>query len=859
MEDKNNNNKNIYNPGQFEEKIYDFWKRNSFFNKKNQGNKSFSIILPPPNVTGDLHLGHAWDLYFPDLLIRYKKLKGYNAIWYPGTDHAGIATQAKIEKIIFEKTGKNRFSIGKKEFLAKIWDWKKLYENNIFNQWYKIGVCLDFDKYKFTLDKKVNDLVNKTFINYYNEGLIYQDTKLINWDPKLQTAISNIEIEKRETKSKLYYIRYPFLDDKKNYLIIATTRPETILGDTAIFVNPKDQRYQKYIGKFLLNPLNDQKLKILTDDYIDISFGTGVMKATPAHDFNDYNLGKKYNLNFINILNKDGKMNQECLKYANLDRYEARKIIIKDLRMKNLIEKIDHNYINNISYSQRSGTIIEPLISKQWFLKSSKLAKNTLKFNNDKIYFYPERFLKEYKKAITNMEDWCISRQLWWGHRIPVWYFEDKIKVQEISPGKNWKQDEDVLDTWFSSSLWPLVNKDQKIIGKSENKFYLSDTLFTGSDILFFWVVRMIFQSIQIEKKYPFKNVIIHGLIRDKNGKKMSKSLNNGINPIDTINKWGSDSLRFFLLANSTPGNDLNFNEEKINYSWDINNKLFNINNLLLKLSLKEKIYRTEIFNLKLNSLDNFLLYKLKKLLILIENNLEKYNLTIIFNNISSFLIDDFSSNYLELLREYKNANKYQNALNIYLQILIILHPFIPFLTEKNYQSLKNKMEIKESILLENYLDLKDINNLKINFNIIKKVLAVLKVLRKINSNFEYKKNYKILILNNDLNNKEKIYIKEFFKSKYNFEFIEQIEKIKFNDIYISKSIGAIFYRFSDKNLKTIDYLKTKAQKYFKFEYDRSDNLLNNNGFLKNANNKLIENERNKREKYRKLLNLIKN
>lgn len=857
MED--DNNIHIYNPSKFEEEIYNFWKSNNFFNQNSQKNKTFSIILPPPNVTGDLHLGHAWDLYFPDLLIRYKKLKGYNAIWYPGTDHAGIATQAKIEKIMFEESGKNRFSIGKKDFLAKIWDWKNFYENNIFKQWYKIGVCLNFDKYKFTLDKKVNDLVNKIFIDYYNQGLIYQDTKIINWDTKLQTAISNIEIEKKETKSQLYYIRYPFFDDKKKYLIIATTRPETIFGDSAIFVNPKDKRYQKFIGKYLINPLNNQKLKILSDDYIDIFFGTGVMKATPAHDFNDYNLGKKYKLDFINILNKDGKLNDNCLKYANLDRYEARKIIITDLKAKNLLEKIDHNYINNISYSQRSGSIIEPLISKQWFLKASILAKNTLNFNDNKIYFYPERFLKEYKKAIKNMEDWCISRQLWWGHQIPVWYFEDKIKVQEKSPGKNWKQEEDVLDTWFSSSLWPIVNKDQKVIDKSENKNYLSDTLFTGSDILFFWVVRMIFQTIQIEKKYPFKNVIIHGLIRDKNGKKMSKSLNNGINPIDVIDKWGSDSLRFFLLANSTAGNDLNFNEKKINYSWDINNKLLNINNLLLKLSSKAKINRVKISNLKLNPLDNYLIFKLKDLLFLIENNLEKYNLTIIFNYISNFLLEDFSSNYLELLKEDTNINKYQNALNIYLQILIILHPFIPFLTEKNYQSLKNVIKIKESILLENYLDLKDIDNLKINFNIIKKVLVILKVLRKINSDFKYQKNSKILILNKQLNNKEKIYIKNFLKNKYNFEFVEKTEEIKFNEVYISKNIGAVFYKFNDANLQKIEDLKIKAQKYFKFEYDRSDNLLNNDGFLKNANNELIEKERNKRRKYRELLNLIKN
>ncbi|BDV03357.1 MAG: valine--tRNA ligase [Candidatus Hepatoplasma scabrum] len=849
--------KKIYNPLEFEERIYSFWKKNNFFIDKNKNNKTFTIILPPPNVTGELHLGHAWDLYFPDLLIRYKRLKGYNAIWYPGTDHAGIATQAKIEKIVFEETGKNRFQIGKEDFLKKIWNWKNFYEKNIFKQWYKIGVCLNFDKYKFTLDGDVNDLINEVFIDYYHKNLIYQDTKIINWDIKLQTAISNIEIERKETKSKLYYIRYPLLEDPKKYLIISTTRPETIFGDTAIFINPKDKRYQNFIDKYLVNPLNQEKLKIFSDKYVDINFGTGIMKVTPAHDFNDYDLGKKYNLNFINILNKNGTLNDKCLKYVNMDRYEARKKIIEDLSKRDLIEKIDDNYINYVSYSQRSGTIIEPLISKQWFLRSSKLSTNILKKDLIGLNFYPKRFLKEYQKGLKNMEDWCISRQLWWGHQIPVWYFKDKIKVQKDSPGKNWIQDQDVLDTWFSSSLWPIIFKNNKIIEKSKNNEYLSDLLFTGSDILFFWVIKMVLQAIEIENKYPFKNVIIHGLIRDKNGKKMSKSLNNGINPIDVINKWGSDSLRFFLLANSTAGNDLNFNENKINFSWDLNNKLFNINNLLLRLLKDKKVERLEFSNLKLNFLDNYLIYKLRKLILLIENNLEKYNLTIIFNNISTFLLEDFSSNYLELLKNDVNENKYQNALNIYLQILIVLHPFIPFLTEKNYQSLKNNIKVKKSILLEDYLNSNTISNLKINFNIIKKVIVILKVLRKINSDSNYKKNYQILILSKNLNLNQKKYIIQFLKNNYNFKFVNENREMKFNDIYISKNIGAIFYKFYEKDLKSTSNLKAKAIQHFRFEYDRSNDLLKNNGFIKNARKELIEKEKIKREKYKKLLTLI--
>ncbi|BDV02785.1 valine--tRNA ligase [Candidatus Hepatoplasma crinochetorum] len=857
MKDKKTKEKNIYNPIKFEEKIYYFWRKNNFFSNKNIGKKTFSIILPPPNITGDLHLGHAWDLYFPDLLIRYKKLKGYNAIWYPGTDHAGIATQAKIEKLIYDEKKQNRFEIGKEKFLQEIWNWKNKYEKNIFNQWYKIGVCLNFDKYKFTLDKDMNDLVIETFIKYYKKGLIYKDQKIINWDTKLQTAISDIEVERKDTKSNLYYIRYPFFSKEEKYLIIATTRPETIFGDTAVFVNPNDKRYQKFIGKYLINPLTREKLKIYADNYIDINFGTGVMKATPAHDFNDYDLGKKYNLDFINILNKDGSLNQNCLNYSNLDLYEAREKIVKNLNKNNLLEKIDQNYINNISYSQRSNSIIEPLVSNQWFLKSSILAKNILNFKKDNIYFYPERFLKDYQKAISNMQDWCISRQLWWGHQIPAWYFKDKIKVQKNSPGKNWIQDNDVLDTWFSSSLLPIIFKNEQIISNSENNNYLSDTLFTGRDILFFWVTRMIFQSIEIEDKYPFKNIIIHGLIRDKNGKKMSKSLNNGINPIDIINKWGSDSLRFSLLANSTPGNDINFNEEKINFSWDINNKLFNINNLLLILINQKKISRKNIMDLNISSLDNYILDKFKKLLILIENNLEKYNLTIIFNSIYKFLIEDFSSNYLELLKEVNYEDKIENLVNIYLEILICLHPFIPFITEHIYQSLKKYINIKESILLENYPNLNDINNLEIEFDIIEKILIILKILRKIKSNQNYKKNDEIFIFNKNLKEQEKIKIFEFLGKKYNFKFLDENLKLKFNDIYISNNFGAIFYKFNNNNLKTIDNLKLKARNYFKFEYERANKLLLNKGFLQKAKKELIVTETIKREKYKKLLSLI--
>ncbi len=849
--------KRVYNP-KFEEEIQKFWKKNKYFKNKNDGNKTFSIILPPPNVTGNLHLGHAWDSYYPDLLIRYKQLNGFKSIWYPGMDHAGIATQAKVEKRLFDETKIKRIDLKREEFVDKIWEWKGEYSKNIENQWDKLGIALDYDKIKFTLDDDVNKIVLETFVNFAQKGLIYKEKKLINWDPILETAISNIEVLNEEKLINLYNIKYEVENSSKT-LIVSTSRPETMFGDVALVVNSNDERYKEFIGKSAINPINNQKIPIIADNYVDIEFGSGVMKITPAHDFNDYELGKKHNLGFVNILNKNGTLNSVAGIYEGIDRLEARKQIVKEFEKKGIIDSIKE-YKSIIPISERSGSVVEPYLSSQWFLKSSELAKKSLENQKDDnlIDFYPSRFKNDYEHWASEMEDWCISRQLWWGHRIPAWEKNGEIKVQLDSPGKGWVQDEDVLDTWFSSALWPIVFKDEEVIKKSNNPNFLSDSLFTGYDIILFWVSRMIFQSYEIENLFPFKNVIIHGLIRDKQGRKMSKSLGNGIDPLDVINKWGSDSLRVFLLSNSTPGQDIKYNESKINFAWDVNNKIFNISNLFLHLLDGKKIQRKRINELNLTSIDTYLLNELKELVELIQKNVEKYNLTIIFSKINEFILEKFSSNYLEMIKiDKSNLEQLSNSINIFFEILIVLHPFIPFLTEKIYIDFTKEVLLNsenESILLERYMDF---DNIKINKKLLEessKLFNYLKVVRIINSKSEYKNEHITLFTTNEnnLTTLNNIFSNfntsiEIFNKKMNH----------FNDIYLNRKFGLIFYKFNDESLKELFVLKNIAKKEYEFELKRANGMLSNKNFVKNAKKELIEIEEEKIKKFTSLLEVL--
>ncbi|MDE6472881.1 MAG: valine--tRNA ligase, partial [Ureaplasma sp.] len=600
-----------YNHLKVESDKYNFWLSHNLFNPKLFTNKkSFSIILPPPNVTGHLHLGHAWDTSYQDMLIRYKKLRGYNTFWVPGTDHAGIATQTKFEKHLKETENLTRDEIGREKFLDKLWDWKESQANFIRSQWKKLGLSLAYKYEKFTMDADVNLAVNKVFVDLFKKGLIYQKKKIVNWDPILKTAISNIEVVYKTTKSKMYYLKY-WTENKSEYIIVATTRPETMFGDVCLVANPDDERYLKYKNTKFINPANNELLPIIYDDYIDKEFGTGIMKCTPAHDFNDNELAIKHNLEFINILNENGTMNEIANEYNGFDRFECRNKLIEKLQQQNLVEKIE-DIENNIGYSERTNVIVEPYMSNQWFVKMKPLADEIIKIqnSNNKVEFVPNRFNNTLLTWLENIDDWCISRQLWWGHQIPIWYNKHNNEiycdVKEPIDKENWVRDESVLDTWFSSGLWPLVtlnwpNTNNKIF----KKFFPTDVLVTGYDIIFFWVSRMLTMSQENQNSIPFKEVLIHGLIRDEQGRKMSKSLGNGIDPMDVIDEYGADSLRLFLTSSSTLGEDLNYSNTKVASNWNFLNKLWNgyryisqlIDNHNFKMNLKIKPEKLSIID----------------------------------------------------------------------------------------------------------------------------------------------------------------------------------------------------------------------------------------------------------------------
>ncbi len=844
---------NKYEPQNSESKIQRFWKENQYFKNDNKGNKTFSIIMPPPNVTGMLHLGHAWDSYYPDMLIRYKQLNGFDAIWYPGMDHAGIATQAKVEQKIFNEEGKNRFDLGRENFISKVWDWKNHYEKNIEQQWDKIGISLDYDKTKFTLDDDVNKIVLETFVKLFEKGLIYKGERLINWDPVLKTAISNIEINHEDKNGHIYHFKY-MIEGASDFLEVATTRPETMFGDTAVFVNPNDERYSAVIGKNVINPINGNPLKVYSDEYVDIEFGTGALKVTPAHDFNDYDLAKKHNLEFVSIFNEDATLNSKCGDFSGLDRFDARKKVIEFLKEKDLFVKaVEHK--NSVGVSDRSGSIVEPMLSEQWFLKSSHLAKlsTEAQLNNEtKIDFYPSRFEDVYKSWLDGMEDWCVSRQLWWGHRIPAWYNGNEIKVQLESPGEGWTQDEDVLDTWFSSALWPIAFANEEVISKSENSNYLSDALFTGYDIILFWVSRMIYQSLELDGRAPFKKAIIHGLVRDEKGRKMSKSLGNGVDPIEVINEWGSDALRSFLLGNSTPGLDIKYNKTKINSAWDLNNKLFNSGKLLLMLSNDRKINRVDINEMNRTVIDDYLISKLDKLKNTIDSNIEVYNLSIIFNEMQKFVFDDFAGNYLEFIKQDRESDEQiNNAINIFIEILTLLHPLLPFTTEEIYQGFKDKVNLKESIMQERYNEYKFVDHQDIDV-----LLAVLKSARIINSKPEFTSGSKSEIFIESKLNVNVEFINKYISYLHSSITLET--KDVYSDIDIYPGIGIIYSTFDNAENKTKQILKSEIKEKIEFELKRAKGMLSNERFVANADPSLVESERNKVSFYEASLEVIK-
>lgn len=687
-----------YNHKTVEEGKYRTWLDHHYFGAGDTSKKPYSIVIPPPNVTGKLHLGHAWDTTLQDMIIRYKRMQGYDALWLPGMDHAGIATQAKVEARLRED-GISRYDLGREKFLEKAWSWKEEYASIIRSQWEKLGLSLDYTKERFTLDEGLSEAVKTVFVTLYEKGYIYQGERIINWDPVQRTALSNIEVIHKEIEGHMYYFNYEVVETGEN-LIIATTRPETMFADQAIFVHPDDERYQHLVGKHAINPANGESLPIMADSYIDMSFGTAVMKCTPAHDPNDFALAKKYHLAMPKCMNDDGTMNEMAGPYQGMDRFECREALVNDFRQRGVVDHIE-KHMHQVGHSERSNAIVEPYLSKQWFVKMKPLANAALEnqMKDSKVSFVPPRFEKTFKQWMENIEDWCISRQLWWGHQIPAWYHKEtgEIYVGKNPPAdiENWKQDEDVLDTWFSSALWPFStmgwpNTESELY----KRYFPTNTLVTGYDIIFFWVSRMIFQSLEFTGQRPFQNVLIHGLIRDEQGRKMSKSLGNGVDPMDVIEQYGADTLRFFLTTNSAPGMDLRYIPEKLDASWNFINKIWNSARFVLMNIDDDMSYQDLSFE-HLNLADQWILNRLNEVITSVDENMDKFEFVNVGSELYNFIWDDFCSWYIELSKVHLNSEDMnekqatQNTLVYVLNAIVrLLHPFMPFVTEEIYQSI---------------------------------------------------------------------------------------------------------------------------------------------------------------------------
>ena len=689
-----------YNPTEVEAGRYEEWEKEGVF--KPSGDKKakpYSIVIPPPNVTGKLHLGHAWDTAIQDTLIRMKRMQGYDTLYLPGMDHAGIATQAKVEAKL-RAEGKNRHELGREKFVEQVWAWKDEYASFIKSQWAKLGLSLDYDRERFTLDDGLSKAVRKVFVQLYNEGLIYRGEYIINWDPQLQTALSDIEVIHQDDQGAFYHVNYPFADGSGS-IEIATTRPETMFGDTAVAVNPADDRYKSIVGKEVLLPLTDRKIPIIADQHVDIEFGTGLVKITPAHDPNDFLVGNRHDLERINVMNDDGTMNENAGEFNGMDRFEARKAIVKKLDEEGYLLRVDP-IVHSVGHSERSGVPVEPRLSTQWFVKMKPLAEASLAHQktDDKVNFVPNRFEHTYEQWMENVHDWVISRQLWWGHRIPAWYNKKtgEMYVSETDPEdpENWVQDNDVLDTWFSSALWPFSTMDWPDEDAADFKRYFpTNTLVTGYDIIFFWVSRMMFQSLKFTGKSPFNDVVLHGLIRDEQGRKMSKSLGNGIDPMEVIEKYGADALRWFLMTGSTPGQDTRFSYDKMDAAWNFINKIWNASRFVI-MNLPEdaepaKKPDTSKFDLS----DRWIFSRLNQTIADVIRLSDAFEFGESGRAVYNFIWNDFCDWYIEMSKVVLNGddeeakkNKQQNLIYVLDQILRLIHPTMPFVTEKLWLSM---------------------------------------------------------------------------------------------------------------------------------------------------------------------------
>ncbi|MHB0809035.1 MAG: valine--tRNA ligase [Facklamia hominis] len=686
-----------YQPQEVESGKYQSWLEEDLF--KPSGDKKakpYSIVIPPPNVTGKLHLGHAWDVTLQDMIIRQKRMQGFDTLWLPGMDHAGIATQAKVEEKLRCEESILRHELGREKFVEKTWEWKEEYAETIRQQWAKMGISVDYSRERFTLDEGLNEAVRKVFVDLYQKGWIYRGEYIINWDPEFQTALSDIEVVYQDDPGNFWHLRYP-LADGSGYVELATTRPETLLGDTAVAVNPKDDRYQDLIGKTVILPLMDREIPIVADDYVDREFGTGVVKITPAHDPNDFAVGNRHDLPRINVMNDDATMNENAGKYQGMTREECRKAVVEDLEAGGFLIKVEE-IVHSVGHSERSHAVVEPRLSTQWFVKMDQLAKEAIanQETDNRVDFYPPRFENTFLTWMENVHDWVISRQLWWGHQIPAWYHkttgEVYVGLEAPQDAENWLQESDVLDTWFSSALWPFSTMGWPDEGQADyQRYFPTDTLVTGYDIIFFWVSRMIFQSLEFTHKRPFKNVLIHGLIRDAQGRKMSKSLGNGVDPMDVVDEYGADALRWFLATGSTPGQDVRYSTEKMAAAWNFINKIWNASRYVLMNVDDLKLDQIEIGQ-DLTLADRWILSKLQTTIEEVTRLFEKFEFGEAGRILYHFIWNDYCDWYIEMTKEqlqadHLNSRTTQSVLIYVLdQFLRLLHPIMPFVTEEIWQ-----------------------------------------------------------------------------------------------------------------------------------------------------------------------------
>ncbi|MEG0749676.1 MAG: valine--tRNA ligase [Carnobacterium sp.] len=700
-----------YQPKEVEAGRYEKWLEKDLFKPSGDKTKQpYSIVIPPPNVTGKLHLGHAWDTALQDIIIRQKRMQGYDTLWLPGMDHAGIATQAKVEEKLAEK-GISRYDLGREKFIETVWDWKEEYAEVIRQQWAKVGISVDYSRERFTLDDGLSEAVKKVFVTMYEKKLIYRGEYIINWDPKAKTALSDIEVIHKDVEGAFYHMSYP-LSDGSGVVEIATTRPETMLGDTAIAVHPEDERYQQLIGKTVLLPLMNREIPIVADEYVEKDFGTGVVKITPAHDPNDFEVGNRHDLPRINVMHEDGTMNELAGKYAEMDRFAARKAVVKDLEAEGHLIKIE-KMVHSVGHSERTGVVVEPRLSTQWFVKMESLAKEAIdnQETDNKVSFVPDRFENTYMRWMENVHDWVISRQLWWGHRIPAWYHKTTgelyVGMEAPENSEDWVQDPDVLDTWFSSALWPFSTMgwpDEE--AEDFKRYFPTDTLVTGYDIIFFWVSRMIFQSLEFTGKRPFKNVLIHGLIRDEEGRKMSKSLGNGIDPMDVIDQYGADALRWFLSNGSSPGQDVRFSYDKMDAAWNFINKIWNASRFALMNMENFTVEQIDLTGEKTVA-DRWILTKLNETIQKVTDTSERFEFGEAGRILYHFIWDDFCDWYIEMSKEVlfgENETAKQTTRSILAhvldQTLRLLHPIMPFVTEEIWENIPHE---GESLVVADY------------------------------------------------------------------------------------------------------------------------------------------------------------